>query len=272
MHRHRASAQYRRTLGGPDVSANPVLERFKVPESNVFLMTRFRETEYHAEISRAISDAVTTFGLEFVRADDRNWSALTLWDLVCYCMDACRLGIAVFETIDEDDFNPNVSLELGYMLALNRTCLLLKEKRLERLPTDLCGHRYKEFDSRDIAATVLGQVADWFQEIGVRKRDGEKLITFVSTGGTCRCAIGKAVLRHHLAKTKCRVRVESRAISEPTLGLATQAARTAVRNITGEDLLKEHRPRRAGAGFLYEARSHTSDGSRCPRPSVDRLS
>lgn len=234
---------------------NPVLNRFKVPESNVFLMTRFRETEYHSEISRAVSDAVRAFGLNFVRADDPNWSALTLWDRVRSCLDACWLGVAIFETIDEEDFNPNVSFELGYMLARDRDCLVLKEKRLKKLPADLCGHLYKEFDSRNITGTVVGQVADWLQEIGVRKRDGEKLIVFVSTGGTCRCAIAKAILGHLLGKTKpkFRYRLESRAMWEPSLGSATQAARTAVQKVTGADALEEHHPRRAGSGFLFEA-------------------
>ena len=40
------------------MSRNPVLKRFKVPESNVFFMTRFRPTEYHADISEAVATAV----------------------------------------------------------------------------------------------------------------------------------------------------------------------------------------------------------------------
>lgn len=234
-----------------NMTTNPLLERFKVPDSNLFLMTRFRETDHHSEISRAISDSVHAFGLELVKADDTNWPALTLWERVQFCLQACRLGIAVFETIDEEDFNPNVSLELGYMLAQNRACLLLKEKRLKKLPTDLCGHLYKEFDSRNITDTILSQVADWFQEIGVRKRDGERLIVFVSTGGTCRYAMAKALTLHRLGKAKqdFRIRVESRASSEPSLGSATRAARAAIHEITGADLLSDHRPRRAGPAF-----------------------
>lgn len=234
---------------------NPVLELFKVPESNVLLMTRFRETEYHAEISAAVADATRAFGLEFVRADSPNWSATTLWDSVRFCLDACRLGVAVFEMIDEDDFNPNVSFELGQMLALGRKCLVLKEKRLKSLSTDLCGHLYKEFDSHNIRQSILSQMADWLQEIGVRKRDGEKMVVFVSAGGTCRCAIGKAILTHFLGKAKqpYKYRIESRAIWEPTLSCATQAARAAIQEIAGEDLLLEHRPRRAGPAFLFES-------------------
>jgi protein-tyrosine-phosphatase len=236
------------------MESNPVLKRFKVPESNLFLMTRFRETQYHKEISQAIGSSVGAFGLEFVRADDANWSALTLWDRVHFCIDACRFGVAVFETIDEDNFNPNVSFELGWMLALDRKCLLLKEKSLRSLPSDLCGHMYKEFDSRDITSTVSGQLADWMKEVGVRKRDGEKLVVFVSEGGTCRCAMAKAITESLLrrGKQKQPIRVESRAIN-PILSAATQAAMTTIKQITGSDLLREHHPRRAGVAFLFEA-------------------
>jgi hypothetical protein len=51
---------------------NPVLRlpSFKVPESNVFLMTRFRNTPYHQAISEAVTEAVHAYGLELVRADN----------------------------------------------------------------------------------------------------------------------------------------------------------------------------------------------------------
>jgi hypothetical protein len=104
------------------------------------------------------------------------------------------------------------------MLALGRKCLLLKEKRLKRLQTDLCGHLYKEFDSRNTRPTLLAQMADWLKEIGARKRDGEKMVVFVSAGGTDRCAIGKSLLTHFLSKTKqsFRYRAESRGFGSNT--------------------------------------------------------
>src|SRR5260370_22580816 len=150
---------------------NPVLKlpSFIVPESNVFLMTRFRNTSYHQAISDAVAHAVRAFGLEFVRADDPHIAESILWRKVQFCMEACHFGVAVFEDIDEADFNPNVSLELGYMLARNRDVVLLKERRLKRLPTDLYGHLYREFDSFNIRPTVLGQIADWFKSNDVRK-------------------------------------------------------------------------------------------------------
>lgn len=234
---------------------NPVLDRFKVPDSNVFFMTRFRETRFHREISETVRYQLESYGLEFLRADDTNWSAPTLWDRVRSCIDASRSGIAVFETMDETDINPNVSLEVGAMMALDRPCLLLKEKNLGALPSDLCGHLYKEFDSTDITQTIGTRVRDWLQETGARKRAGEDLIVFVSIGGTCRCAISKAVTLSLLERRKeaAHIRVESRAIRRPEYATAMKSGRLAVEKILGRDLLAGHRPRDAGVAFLHEA-------------------
>jgi protein-tyrosine-phosphatase len=234
---------------------NPVLIQFKVPESNVFLMTRFRDTPHHSAISAAVADGIAAFGLELVRADNPNWTAPTLWERVECCLEACHFGVAIFESIDQQDFNPNVFLELGYLMALKRQCLLLKEQRLRGLPADLGGHLYKSFDSMDIRTTILGQVADWLKEVGVRKRDGEVVIVFVSNGGTCRCALAKAVTRSllHPDKEWAEVRVESRAIGNPPQATAAKTAIRVAERALKQDWLSDHSPRRAGSGFLYEA-------------------
>jgi protein-tyrosine-phosphatase len=239
------------------INANPVLRlgSFKVPESNVFLMTRFRKTAYHEAISEAVAEAVHAFGLELVRADDPNIGESMLWPTVQYCMEACHFGVAVFEDIDEADINPNVSLELGYMMALKRSCLPLKEQRLRKLPADLTGHLYKEFDSFNIKPTVLAQIADWLKSNEVRKRDHQKLVVFVSYGGTDRCAIAKAITKHLLLKADCTLdyRIESRAAFNTSGSAAARTGIEVVLENLGEDLLSEHRPRRAGPAFLFEA-------------------
>src|SRR5215469_6768393 len=114
---------------------NPVLKLspFKVRESNVFFMTRFRATQHHAAISEAVEEAVRAFGLEFLRADNPNLHETVLWNKVRFCMEASHFGIALFESIDERDLNPNVSLELGYMMGQGRDYMLLKERRLKAL-------------------------------------------------------------------------------------------------------------------------------------------
>ena len=70
------------------------------------------------------------------------------------------MGIAVFERIESDDFNPNVSLEVDYMMATGRPVCLLKDKTLRALPSDLVGRLYKSFDAQDpndLISTVLRQ-------------------------------------------------------------------------------------------------------------------
>jgi hypothetical protein len=193
------------------------IQQFQVPESNLFLMTRFRGTQYHSAISEAVNDAVSAFGLEFLIASDPNLDERVLWNRVLACMEACRFGIAVFEEIDEA-LSPNVTLELGYMMALGRKCLMLKEKRMPELSADLRGFLCGEFDAHNIRDEILGRVAVWLKQIGVRRRDHEKLIVFVSYGGQDRCAIARAITHHLLAADGCAldVRIESRSAWTPT--------------------------------------------------------
>jgi hypothetical protein len=130
------------------------------PARNVFVMMRFRESEQLAEIHETIRASLTARGLQAVRADDRDYTG-ELWTNIEVYMTCCKLGIAVFEDIEDRDFNPNVSLELGYMLGRRRRCLILKERRLPELPTDVAHRLYKPFDMFNIAESVRAQVLRW---------------------------------------------------------------------------------------------------------------
>jgi hypothetical protein len=77
------------------------------------------------------------------------------------CALGCTRGIAVFEDIDERDFNPNVSLELGYMLGRSKRCLLLKEQRLPVLPADVIHRLHKPFDVFSISDTIRTLILRW---------------------------------------------------------------------------------------------------------------
>jgi hypothetical protein len=46
------------------------------------------------------------------------------------CLDACDLAIAVFDINGLNYFNPNISLEVGYMLAREGKLRVLKDKTL----------------------------------------------------------------------------------------------------------------------------------------------
>jgi hypothetical protein len=135
-------------------------------EQNVFLMMRFRSGAQYDEIHRAISNGMAVYGLNVIRADDKDYTG-DLWENVCLHMLGCRFGVAVFEEIDLREFNPNVALELGFMIAHGKRCLLLKDQRMPRMPTDIVGKLYKEFDSYNITNTVSTAVDRWARDVGL---------------------------------------------------------------------------------------------------------
>ena len=132
------------------------------PERNVFIMMRFIGTQQLNEIYHTIKATLSESGFDGIRADERDYTG-ELWSNVETQMVGCHFGIAVFEDIEKRDFNPNVSLELGYMLGRRRRCLILKEQRLPDLPADVMHRLYKPFDVFNIAATVRSQVLRWIQ-------------------------------------------------------------------------------------------------------------
>jgi hypothetical protein len=136
------------------------------PAKNVFLMMRFRTGQHYDDIARAIRDEMTAHGLNVVRADDKDYTG-DLWTNVCVYMLGCSHGIAVFEEIDEREFNPSVALELGFMEALNKRCLLLKDGRMPKMPTDIVGKLYEEFDIFNIDASVRRGVRAWLHDLGL---------------------------------------------------------------------------------------------------------
>lgn len=135
-------------------------------EKNIFLMMRFDKSSQHTEIHKALSGSLGRRGLHLIRADEKDYTG-DLWENVCLHMLGCRFGIAVFEEIDRREFNPNVALELGFMLAQNKRCLLLKDQRMPRMPTDIVGKLYKEFNTYDITNTVEPAISLWVRDLGI---------------------------------------------------------------------------------------------------------
>lgn len=76
-------------------------------------------------------------------------------------MHGCSFGIAIFERITQDTFNPNVSFEMGYMLALSTRVRLLKDQTLKSLPADLIGRLYLSFDPQNTEASIQQVLSRW---------------------------------------------------------------------------------------------------------------
>lgn len=138
------------------------------PDRNVFLMMRFKPGKQYEEIRQTLIKACASFGLKVIRADDRDYTG-ELWQNVVVYMLGCKYGIAVFEEIDAREFNPNVALELGFMTAHNKRCLILKDSRMPKMPTDIIGKLYKEFDTYNIEDSITKAVNSWAIDIGLKK-------------------------------------------------------------------------------------------------------
>ena len=130
------------------------------PARNVFVMMRFYPSEQLKQVHAAIVKVLEARNMKALRADDRECTD-DLWDNIEVYLTGCQYGIAIYEDIDQRDFNPNVAIELGYMLGHHKRCLILKEKRLPRIPSDLVGKLYKQWDAFNIEATVTEAVSRW---------------------------------------------------------------------------------------------------------------
>lgn len=144
-------------------------------KKNVFVMMRYGKQKYFAEIAKTIRDLLESYGLKARIAKDKAYSD-DLWKNIKIYMHGSKYGIAVFEEIDEREYNPNISLELGYMYALKRRCLLLKEQRMRKLPTDVCGKLYKNFDQFNIKTSIKSCIEEWLKNdlgIAINKENEE---------------------------------------------------------------------------------------------------
>ena len=131
-----------------------------------FVMMRFGDTAAHTRIERTIKNTLKKHGLVGLLARDREFHEDLYPNILTY-MHGCDFGIAVFERLKTDEFNPNVALEVGYMFGLKKQVLLLKDETLRALHTDLVGKLYKEFDPQHPERTIPGQIDRWLTDKGL---------------------------------------------------------------------------------------------------------
>jgi hypothetical protein len=135
------------------------------PDSSrlAFVMMRFGKSNAHATILQGIRSALDPQQLVALRADDKQYHDDVLQNILTYIY-GCRFGIAAFERIEGDDFNPNISFEVGYMTGLGKSVCLLKDRTLRTLHTDLIGRLYCEFDTQDCTTTIAPVLQKWMSD------------------------------------------------------------------------------------------------------------
>lgn len=166
----RFSTSYARFVGrsGPPNEIRDSLAEyrnaFSSKKTTAFVVMQFGKTKTHDKIYEAISSALEPSGILAVRADGKRFHDDLFYNVLTY-LHGCRFGIAVFERIQEDDFNPNVSLEVGYLLALRKPICFLKDQTLQALPTDLVGKLYTSFDPQDTKKTIRSALQSWIADL-----------------------------------------------------------------------------------------------------------
>ena len=134
-------------------------------DTNVMGMTRFPDPARGDPVAPALEvarEVCGTHGLEFHLASDRAIHD-DLWTNVAAHMWASRYGIAFFEDRVERGMNYNLTIEVGAMLMTGRRCALLKDKSVERMPTDLIGRIRKDVDLDDLS-TVVQALHTWIRD------------------------------------------------------------------------------------------------------------
>jgi hypothetical protein len=135
-------------------------QQFAAPERVAFVIMRFDDTRLHHEIFEAIQKSLVDVGFTAVRADGRAFHD-NLFENVLTYNHGCRFGVAVYDRLSTEEFNPNVALEVGYMMALRKPVCLLKDKTLRALNTDLMGRIYRAFDPQSPGETIPSQLKSW---------------------------------------------------------------------------------------------------------------
>jgi hypothetical protein len=111
----------------------------------------------------AIRSALKAHAIEGLLADDKQYHADHWSNLQTY-LHGCGLTIAVVAATGADDVNSNVSLGVGYAMALNKPICLLKPGTLTTGDADLLSNLYREFDAEQPKTAIPEQIEQWFAE------------------------------------------------------------------------------------------------------------
>jgi hypothetical protein len=139
-------------LQGWSVQIKAFLNRMSFAK-NVFIMVAYR-SKLEPLIS-AIKQKVEDLNLNAVLARDHRLTN-DLYNPIA-CLLCCSYGIAVFDRAEVMQMhNPNVVYELGMMQLLKRPCVVLKHRKLRRMPTDLLSMLYEDYSTTREAVSALG--------------------------------------------------------------------------------------------------------------------
>lgn len=111
----------------------------------VFIMFQYNPGEPTRQLIATIKKSLEVRGFVGLTALDQKFSDI-LWRNIQAYLYGCRAGIAVFDRLESEQYNANVALEAGHMIALAKPIAFLKERTMRGLQSDLAGHIWYPFD------------------------------------------------------------------------------------------------------------------------------
>ena len=142
------------------LSSQKFFKDFEPNQKTAFLMMKFEDSNTQINIVNIIKEIFDSHGIKVLRADDK-WYSDDLFHNIKTYLHCCDFGIGLFERVKSEYFNPNVSLEIGYMIGQNKDVLLLKDDTLNSLQTDLVSKLYYTFDSQNPRKQLETSIKRW---------------------------------------------------------------------------------------------------------------
>ncbi len=193
--------------------------------NQVFVLMPFCEEWSNRIWERHLKRIIVDFGLKIKRADDL-YGPNILADIWTGIYES-RIILA-----DITSKNPNVMYELGLCHALNKDVVILTQN-LEDIPFDLKTNRCLLYnDNSDGYDRLEDQLPKFLSEIisftpednfGNTINDDDVVVLYVSTGGTCRCAMANVITRNLISETSKIVPISAGLIEASTPYISEEA-------------------------------------------------
>ena len=148
----------------PPAEISMSLQQFRsdFPNSRrvAFILMRSGEAQIYGLILDAIQIVLQSKGITGIRADQKHYHPDQYWNIMTY-IHGCEFGIALFEDFENQGFDPNLTLGVGYMQGLGKEVCLLSDSGLNGCLAHLDSKSHRTFDGGNPHATVSQAVLGW---------------------------------------------------------------------------------------------------------------
>jgi hypothetical protein len=134
-------------------------------EESIFIMTKYPEgnspiDKQLQKVIDAVSVCITKHHYKPRLANNKKYHAV-LWDNVELYLIGCKRGVAIVEDTYKKELNPNVTMEWGWMRAMNREVLYLVVEGFDQDRADLSGLIKVNFQWGNPQKSIEQAIKNW---------------------------------------------------------------------------------------------------------------